>query len=588
MSGKPQDDDDSPLHPWSGSKLPPLRIRAKGAYVIQNPLFNKGTAFSYPERDRFGLRGLLPPRRIAMNVQKQKVMANLKALSSDIERNVYLANVCDNNETLFHALLLEEIEYLAPIIYTPTVGLACQEFGYRFQRPRGMFISALDRGHMHAALANWPQPDVHVIVVTDGSRILGLGDLGAYGMGIPIGKLALYVAAGGIAPHRVMPVCLDVGTDNEGLLADPFYCGIKQNRIRGDEYFELVDEFLDAVRHKFPNAFVQFEDFSSDVAYDILKYYRNQQDTTRKPICVFNDDIQGTGAVTFAGLMSAMISRGDPAEKLTDERILIAGAGSAGMGVAHMILAGMVKMGATKEQAAQRFVVVDKEGPLHKDRSDHLTKQQKVFARDDLPLGASLLQVCASFKPTILMGLSAVGGIFTEEVVREVAKHVEHPFIFPLSNPNSKAECTAEQAYKWTNGKATFAAGSPFEPVTLEDGVTRYPSQCNNMFLFPGIGLAASVAKIERITDDMLYQASIACANAVKDSDRAQGRVYPHVNQIRRVSLEVATAVAKAAIDEGMSRVFTEKDIPNLETLIADKMYTPAYVPLVQRYPIPH
>jgi len=522
-----------------------------------------------------------------MAVQKEKVLANLKELPSDIERNVYLANVCDNNETLFHALLLDEIEYLAPIIYTPTVGLACQQFGYRFQRPRGMFVSALDRGHMHAALANWPQPDVHVIVVTDGSRILGLGDLGAYGMGIPIGKLALYVAAGGIAPHRVMPVTLDVGTDNQELINDPFYCGIKQPRIRGHEYFEIVDEFLDAVRHKFPNAFVQFEDFSSEVAYDILKYYRDERGDFRKPVCVFNDDIQGTGAVTLAGLMSAMISRGNTAEKLKDQRILIAGAGSAGMGVAHMILDAMVRMGLSVEEAANRFVIMDKDGPLHSDRSRGLNKQQLVFARSDMPADTKLVEACAHFKPTILMGLSAVGGIFTEEVVKEVAKHTEQPFIFPLSNPNSKAECTAEQAYRWTNGKAVFAAGSPFDPVTLDDGVTRFPSQCNNMFLFPGIGLAASVAKIEQITDNMLYHASVAVANAVTADDRAEGRVYPHVKEIRRVSLEVATAVAKAAIEENKSRVFSEAHIPTLADLIADKMYTPAYVPLVQRHPIP-
>jgi malate dehydrogenase (oxaloacetate-decarboxylating)(NADP+) len=319
----------NPLHPWSGSTLPPLRVRAAGYGIIQNPLYNKGTAFSYPERDRLGLRGLLPPRRISMSLQMNQAMERLKALPSDIDRYEFMVELCDHNETLYHAMLVENIEYLAPIVYTPTVGLACQQFGYRFSRPRGMYISALDRGQMHACIGNWPHREVQVIVVTDGSRILGLGDLGAYGMGIPIGKLALYCAAGGIAPHRVLPVCLDVGTDNQTLLKDPYYIGLVQNRLRGDAYFELVDEFLDAVRRRFPNVFVQFEDFSSDVAMDILRYYRDElcPDNTREPVCVFNDDIQGTGAVVTAGLFSGLINRGESPENLKDQRIMIAGAG---------------------------------------------------------------------------------------------------------------------------------------------------------------------------------------------------------------------------------------------------------------------
>jgi len=322
-------DEANPLHPWSGSTLPPLRVRTTGYGIIQNPLYNKGTAFSYPERDRLGLRGLLPPRRISMALQMKQAMERMKALPTDIDRYEFLTDICDNNETLFHALLVNNIEYLAPIVYTPTVGLACQQFGIRFSRPRGMYISALDRGQMHACLANWPHREVQVIVVTDGSRILGLGDLGAYGMGIPIGKLALYCAAGGIAPHRVLPVCLDVGTDNQTLLRDPYYIGLVQNRLRGDAYFELVDEFLDAVRMRFPNVFVQFEDFSSDVAMNILSYYRDNlcSKSTREPVCVFNDDIQGTGAVTTAGLFSGLINRGESPDCLKDQRIMIAGAG---------------------------------------------------------------------------------------------------------------------------------------------------------------------------------------------------------------------------------------------------------------------
>ncbi|EKX44307.1 hypothetical protein GUITHDRAFT_95097 [Guillardia theta CCMP2712] len=507
-----------------------------------------------------------------MTVQKRKVLERLRRLPSDIDRNSYLAEVCDNNETLFYALLVENMEYLAPIVYTPTVGQACQEFGYRFRRPRGMYLSALDKGHMHSCIGNWPQRDVQVIVVTDGSRILGLGDLGAYGMGIPIGKLALYCAAGGIAPHRVMPVCLDAGTNNEKLLKDPFYIGLVQKRLRGDAYFELVDEFLDAIRNRFPDAFVQFEDFSSDVI-DFL---------SAAPLCVFNDDIQGTGAVTLAGLFSGLINRGLTPESLKDQRFVIAGAGSAGTGVATAILQGIMKQGLTYGEAVSKFVVVDKDGPLTVDRLGKLTKEQSVFARDDMALGMTLLDVVKQFKPTILMGLSAVGGLFTEEIVREVKVHCPQPFIFPLSNPTANAECSAEDAYRWTEGECIFASGSPFAPVTLPSGRILYPSQCNNMFIFPGIGLAASVLKLKQITDDMLYEASVAVAKSLTDDDRKAGRVYPHVNDIRHVSLNVAVAVGKKGIESGLSKAYDSTDIPHLEEILSSKMYNPTYVPLIK------
>lgn len=572
------------MHPWSGSTLPPLRVRTMGYGIIQNPLYNKGTAFSYPERDRLGLRGLLPPRRISMQLQERQAMERMKALPTDIDRYEFLTDICDNNETLFHALLVNNIEYLAPIVYTPTVGLACQQFGIRFSRPRGMYISALDRGQMHACMANWPHREVQVIVVTDGSRILGLGDLGAYGMGIPIGKLALYCAAGGIAPHRVMPVTLDVGTDNQKLLTDPYYIGLVQNRLRGDAYFELVDEFLDAVRMRFPDVFVQFEDFSSDVAMDILKYYRDDVcHTSRDPVCVFNDDIQGTGAVTVAGLFSGLINRGESPDSLKDQRIMIAGAGSAGIGVASAILLAMMKQGVSKEDAKKSFLIVDKDGALTYDRSSSLTKEQRIFMRDDVPSGMDLEQSAEFFKPTILLGLSAVGGLFKENMIRTVAKHCEKPFIFPLSNPTSSAECTAEQAYQWTDNKCIFASGSPFPPYVTPAGETKFASQCNNMFIFPGIGLAVAVCKIIRVTDEMLYSASVAVANALTEQDRKEGRVYPQVNEIRRVSLEVACAVAETAIKANLSKKFSAKDLPNLKASIASKMYNPLYVPLVHQ-----
>ncbi|KAJ1495956.1 hypothetical protein T484DRAFT_1607303 [Baffinella frigidus] len=475
--------DHSPLHPWSGSSMPPLRITEMGSEILQNPLYNKGTAFSYPERDRLRIRGLIPPRRIGWDIQKEKVLKTLRSLSSDLSRNTYLASVQDNNETLFHALLVDNMEYLAPIIYTPTVGEACKQFGYRFRRPRGMYISSEDKGHMHSIVANWPQPRVQVIVVTDGSRILGLGDLGAYGMGIPIGKLALYCAAGGIAPHRVLPVQLDFGTDNEELKKDPFYTGILAPRVKGEAYFELVDEFMDAIRHRFPNVFVQFEDFSSNVAYEILRYYRDDLCSTRAqgrdPVCCFNDDIQGTGAVTLAGVMSGLVSKGETPEALSHQRILVAGAGSAGCGVAMMLAQGMMKQGLTADQAHANFVLMDNIGPLTKSRAASLNHQQSRFCRSDLKEGMSLVEVIKEFKPTLLLGLSATAGIFTQEVCEEMLVHNERPFIFPLSNPTAKAEVTAENAFKWTKGQAIFASGSPFGQVTMEDGTVKNPSQVN-------------------------------------------------------------------------------------------------------------
>jgi malate dehydrogenase (oxaloacetate-decarboxylating)(NADP+) len=423
-----------------------------------------------------------------------------------------------------------------------------------------------------------------VIVVTDGSRILGLGDLGAYGMGIPIGKLALYCAAGGIAPHRVLPVTLDFGTDNTNLLKDPYYIGLLQNRLRGEAYFELIDEFLDAVRRRFPDVFVQFEDFSSDVAMTILKYYRDDLCSSREPVCVFNDDIQGTGAVTVAGVLSGLINRGESTENLKDQRIMIAGAGSAGIGVASAILLAMEKQGLSSEQAKKRFLIMDKDGALTLDRKSNLTKEQRVFMRDDVPAGLGLVEAAAFFKPTILLGLSAVGGLFKEPLIREVAKHCDKPFIFPLSNPTSSAECTAEQAYQWTDNKCIFAAGSPFPPYVTPAGESKVASQCNNMFIFPGIGLAVATCKITSVTDEMLYAASVAVAESLTPEDRAAGRVYPQVNNIRMVSLNVAHAVARVAIESNLSRNMSKRDLGDLKKRISDKMYNPLYVPLVHQH----
>ncbi|GAB5035354.1 nad-dependent malic enzyme [Nannochloropsis oceanica] len=564
-----------PLHPvhWKGHNYKPLLIKKRGVDIVQDPLYNKGTGFEHGERDRLNIRGLLPPRYLDFKTQIDRVMSNLRNQGDDMRKHIYLSELHDRNETLFHRVLVDNIEELAPIIYTPTVGRACLEFAQHFRRPRGMYFSTMDRGHFASMMYNWPQRDVHVIVVTDGSRILGLGDLGANGAGIPIGKLALYCAAGGIAPHRVLPVVLDCGTNNEKLLNDPFYLGMQHPRLRGPEFFQMVDEFMDAVRNRFPRALIQYEDFSSDVAYDILSAYRRSS-------LVFNDDIQGTGTVTLGGILSALRNQGKNYQDLKAERFLIAGAGSAGCGVAATLLQGMVEQGMNYEMAKKQFYMCDKDGLLGLARKDTLTPQQLEFMRDDLPDGLSLLDVAKHVKPTVLLGLSAQRGLFKEELVKEVAKHAARPFIFPLSNPTTSAECTAAEAYLWTHGRAIFASGSPFEPVTIH-GKTYKPSQANNFFVFPGIGLGAVVSGATIITDKMLYAASEAVAASLTEEERAEGRVFPRVARIRQVSLKVATEVAKAAVMEKLARNVGVADLPYLEGIIQRKMYDPTYVPLV-------
>jgi len=553
----------------------PLRIAARGSDILTNPLFNKGTAFKGGERDRLRFRGLLPPRVANMTDQKGRVLATMRAEESDIKKNIILEDVHDRNETLYHRLLVDHIEEMAPLIYTPTVGQACKEFGTRFRRPRGMYFTMKDRGHMAAMVYNWPHRDVHVIVVTDGSRILGLGDLGANGMGIPIGKLSLYCAVGGIAPHRVLPVLIDVGTDNEELREDPFYLGIQQKREHGQPYFDVLDEFMSAVRYRWPNVLVQFEDFSSDKAQKLLNKYRQDH------LC-FNDDIQGTGATTLAGVLGGLRAKGAPVTSLGDERILIAGAGSAGIGVAQVLMQAMMEHGRTEEEARNAFYIVDQTGLLGTERIDDLSPEQAMFARDTGG-GMSLLDVMKTYKPTMLLGMTAVGGLFKEDLIREMASHCERPIIFPLSNPTAKAECTAEQAFQWTDGRCIFASGSPFDTVTMTDGRTFYPTQCNNMFIFPGVGLGVTVAGAKRVTDKMLYKAAEALANFVTKEELAVGKVFPHITKIRDVSRNIAVAVIKEAMAQDEASKISSKDAENLEAFVARKMYNPVYVPLVEK-----
>mmetsp|Transcript_42799 Transcript_42799/g.103532 ORF Transcript_42799/g.103532 Transcript_42799/m.103532 type:complete len:645 (+) Transcript_42799:153-2087(+) len=563
---------------WAGCRrnfMSPLQISARGSDILTNPLYSKGTAFKNGERDRLRLRGLLPHRIMNIHKQIDRFLKSMRDLDSNIRKNLMLEDLHDRNETLYHRILVDHMEEMAPLIYTPTVGQACQEYGWRFRRPRGMYFSEEDRGHMAAMVYNWPQHDVHVIVVTDGSRILGLGDLGANGMGIPIGKLSLYCAAGGIAPHRVLPIVLDVGTDNQELLEDEFYLGAQKPRLRGPEYYHMVDEFMEAVRYRWPNVLVQFEDFDSSVAQRLLDKYRNDH------LC-FNDDIQGTGATTLAGLLGAIRAKGEEVTSLGDQRILIVGAGSAGIGIAQVLYGAMLEQGYTEEQAKNAFFICDQQGLIGQERIDELTPETRPFARAE-DNDMSMLDVAKKHKPTIVLGVTAVGGLFNEEFIREVAANVERPIIFPLSNPTTKAECTAEQAFEWTDGRCIFASGSPFDPVEMESGETYYTSQCNNMYVFPGVGLGATLCGAKKVSDRMLYIAAKALAECVPEEELGRGQVFPHISNIRMVSHKIAVAVIEEAMRDGLATKISAEDARDLNEFVARKMYYPEYVPLVEK-----
>uniref|UniRef100_K3WEW8 Malic enzyme n=1 Tax=Globisporangium ultimum (strain ATCC 200006 / CBS 805.95 / DAOM BR144) TaxID=431595 RepID=K3WEW8_GLOUD len=547
---------------------PPIKAGKKGINIVHDPLYNKGTAFHVVERDRLGL---VPPRRLGMDVQLKKLYEVYQNEPDSLRKNMFLSDLQNRNETLFFRLLINHIEEMAPVVYTPTVGLVCQKFGSIFRRPRGMYFSSEDRSQFGAMVHNWPCDDVEVIVVTDGSRILGLGDLGVNGMGIPIGKLALYSAAGGIDPRKVLPVMLDTGTNNKQFLEDPFYLGTQHPRLTGEAFWSMVDEFMRAVRHRWPNALVQFEDFSSDHAADVLNAYRLKQ------LC-FNDDIQGTGATVLAGALSACEQVKVP---LKDQRIVILGAGSAGLGVATTLLQGMLREGLSADEARSRFYIMDQHGLIGSSR-EGLTSGQKYFSRSDLGDKTSLLDVVKNAKPTMLMGLSASRGAFTQEAVKEMAKHVDRPILFPLSNPTSVAECTAQEAYEWTDGRCVFASGSPFAPVTY-NGKEYAVSQCNNMFIFPGVGLACVVSQSARVTDRMLYAAAKALSLCMTEEEIASGQVFPSVKNIRHVSLKVATAVMQCALDDEIAGFRPKiRRGASLEDYIASKMYFPKYHTLVE------
>ncbi len=541
-----------------------VHVKKRGMDLIRDPMLNKGSAFSDKERNEFNLYGLVPPHVSTFEEQIKRVTENYRRKDTDIGKYIFLEALHDRNEILYYALLLRNLEELTPIVYTPTVGTACQQFGHLFRRARGMYISAKAKGDFKKRINNWAEDEVDVIVVTDGSRILGLGDLGASGIGIPIGKLSLYVACAGIYPSKKLPVVIDVGTDNDALLKDPLYLGGKHPRIKGEEFYEIIDEFIVAAHERWPKALIQFEDFTNDHAFPLLNKYRE------KLLC-FNDDIQGTGGVALAGLLAAMrITK----EKLNEQKIIFLGAGSAAVGIADMIVAGMMEEGLSKEEARKRFWFIDSKGLVTYKRGDKLAEHKIAYARNE-KFQKTLLEVVRSVKPTVLMGVSKQTGAFNEQVVREMKKHVDTPIIFALSNPTSKSECTPTQAYEWTDGNVVYASGSPFDPIKYK-GKTYATGQGNNMYIFPGVGLGAIVCQATKITDSMFYIAAKTLANMVKEEDLKKGRIYPDLKDIREISAQIAFAVCEVAYANGIA--WTKRP-ENLLEYIKSKMFQPVYLP---------
>jgi len=533
----------------------------RGLEVLQNPALNKSTAFTSEERERYGLRGLLPPAICSQEIQLSRALENVRRKGYDIERFIYLQALAARNERLFYRLVLEHIDEILPLIYTPTVGQACKEFAHIFRQPRGLYITAEDRGRISETLGNWPHRNVRVIVVTDGERILGLGDLGANGMGIPLGKLSLYTALAGIHPEETLPVMLDVGTNNEELRGDPLYLGLGRPRLRGAEYFELFDEFVESVQEAYPDALLQFEDFATPNAYALLNRYREK-------IQCFNDDIQGTAAMSLAGVYASTRLSG---KDFDDLRVMFLGAGSAATGIADLMVKAFTEVGLSEQDARERLWFVDLDGLVVEERRNELLPHNLPYAHAHPR--ADFLGAIESVRPHVLIGATGAPGTFTQAAVEKMAALNHRPAIFALSNPTSRAECTAEQAYEWSEGRAIFASGSPFDPVRV-NGRTLRPGQSNNSYIFPGIGLGAVVSGASIITDEMFLSAARMLANTVSKSDIESGTLYPPLKDIREVSVSIAAAVAKIAYENGIARN-TQPD--GLDACIRQRMYDPTY-----------
>ncbi len=551
-----------------------LEVTFGGHMLLERPLFNKGTAFTAQERRTLGLLGLLPPVEESLDEQVARSYEAYGLKDNDLERHIYLRQLQDTNETLFYRLLLDHLAEMMPIVYTPTVGLACEKFSHIYRRPRGLFISYTERDDIDAILENAASPQVEVIVVTDGERILGLGDQGAGGMGIPIGKLSLYTACGGIHPATTLPILLDAGTNNAERLGDPLYIGWRHERISGAEYEKFVDAFVQGVKRKFPQVLLQWEDFAQPHAGPLLDRYRDQ-------LCTFNDDIQGTAAVTTGTLLAAVAMAGG---RLRDHRVAILGAGSAGCGVAEQLVAAMVAEGLTEALARANFFLIDRPGLLHDGLQGLRPAQKKLVQPKDRvaswqsgesqPIG--LLDVVRNARPTIVIGTSGQPGTFTEEIVRAMAAYAERPIIFPLSNPTSRAEATPADLIAWTDGRALVATGSPFGDVTY--GGRRFPiAQCNNSYVFPGVGLGVLAAGAKRVSDSMFMAAARALADYSAASRDPAAPLLPPLAESRGVARAIALAVAVAAQRDGLA---VPRPAEELERLVDAKMWQPRYLPI--------
>jgi malate dehydrogenase (oxaloacetate-decarboxylating)(NADP+) len=549
-----------PRRPWHPHQQIPSWF-PRGVALLREPTLNKGTAFSEAERDALGLRGLLPPHVSTQEEQVSRVLENFRRLQTPLAKYIMLESLQDRNEALFYRVVTDYPDEMTPIIYTPTVGLACQQFGHIYRRPRGIFVSRRDRGHVEQVLRNWPHREVAMIVVTDGERILGLGDLGANGMGIPIGKLSLYTACAGIDPASCLPVVLDVGTNDATLRNDPLYVGVREPRLTGQEYDDFVDEFIDATQEVFPGVVVQFEDFANHNAFRLLAKYRER-------ICTFNDDIQGTAAVAVAGIMSALRVSGKP---ITAQRFLCLGAGEAAIGISELLVQAMRDEGLAEPAARQRCCLVDSKGLVTASRTD-LNAHKRPFALEHAPV-ANFLDAVKALEPTAIIGVAARPGAFDREVIEAMTARNERPIVFALSNPTSKSECTAEDAYRWSGGRALFASGSPFEPVVL-DGRRHVPRQGNNSYIFPGVGLGVIACRAMRVTDAMFMAAARELAASVTEADLAQGSLYPPLHSVRDVSARIATAVAEVAFREGLATIERPAD---LGSHVRAQMYDPRY-----------
>ncbi|KAI3920972.1 hypothetical protein MKW92_029732 [Papaver armeniacum] len=556
--GEDRATEDQLVTPWTFSI-------ASGCTLLRDPHHNKGLAFSEKERDAHYLRGLLPPAVLTQELQEKKVMQSLRKYEVPLQRYMAMMDLQERNERLFYKLLIDNVEELLPVVYTPTVGEACQKYGTIFRRPQGLYISLKEKGKILEVLKNWPEKDIQVIVVTDGERILGLGDLGCQGMGIPVGKLALYTALGGLRPSACLPITIDVGTNNQKLLDNEFYIGLKQKRATGQEYADLLHEFMSAVKQNYgEKVLVQFEDFANHNAFELLSRYS-------KSHLVFNDDIQGTASVVLSGVVAALKLVGGT---LADHKFLFLGAGEAGTGIAELIALEISKQTQSPvEETRKKIWLVDSKGLIVGSRKESLQHFKKPWAHEHEPV-KELIDAVKAIKPTVLIGSSGVGQTFTKEVVEAMASFNEKPIILALSNPTSQSECTAEQAYTWSEGRAIFGSGSPFDPVEY-DGKVFSPGQANNAYIFPGLGLGLVMSGAIRVHDDMLLAASEALAGQVSQENFDKGLIYPPFTNIRKISAHIAANVAAKAYELGVATRLPRPE--NLVKYAESCMYSPIY-----------